>query len=143
MMSRVPNWNVELAALARELGEQGFEWGKTDCASVARAALVAMYGEDLVAPYIHTTYTTKIGASRAFRKIGSMVDIITSAGAREVPLHATRDGDFLVFQGDGSFENMATKIGGLWIISDPELNAVSAVKITPTSMASDTKAFRF
>ena len=143
MRERVPNWSIELVQLANHLCVQPFRWGETDCASVARKALVAMYGKDIVAPYIKVTYTTRLGAARVFSKIGSMADIVIAAGAREVPLHVTRDGDFLIFPKSGGYENMSTQMGGLWVISSPDLNSVFATKIMLTSMTPETKAFRF
>jgi hypothetical protein len=129
-MDRIPNWPVALGNLARELIGQPFVWGETDCVSIVRKATIAMYGEDIAKPYIDVTYKTKIGAVRAFKKIGTIGNIIEKVGCREVPLHLTRDGDFLLFEPNGEqYENMATRMGSRWILAVPEENTIKAVKL--------------
>jgi hypothetical protein len=142
-MDRIVNWSVSLAELANDIVGVPFEWGKTDCASVARAALVAMFGEDPLVPHIDVTYTTKIGAARAFKKAGSFVDIVLAAGAREIASNLAGDGDFMIFPNDGNYENVATRMGGLWIMSDEADNSVIATRILVTSIAPDVRVFRF
>lgn len=140
---RLPNWNYKLWEFGQEIIGQPFAWGVTDCAAIARKALITMYGEDLIGPHTNTSYTTKTGATRAFNKLGSFAGIAIDAGAAEIPIKLARDGDFMVFPRSGTYDNVTTKIGGMWIVSDPIINVVIAMKFIPTSIPSDVKAFRF
>lgn len=142
-MDRVFNWNVALGELARELVGQAVVWGETDCVSVARKALVAMYGEDISAPYIDVTYSTKLGAARALKKIGGLETVIDATGCRGVPLHLTRDGDFLFFESDDGGENIATKMGSRWVVAIPEENTIRAIKLNIAELDTEhTRAYR-
>lgn len=142
-MNRVPNWNVELVLLAKRLIGADFVWGETDCVSVVRKALVAMYGEDIAAPHIGVTYTTKTGAVRAFNKIGSVVGIIEDTGGVEIPLCRARDGDIIVFpKGDGGFENLAVKMGGTWVVASAEIGKLIGTKIFHLDDDASAKAYR-
>jgi hypothetical protein len=141
---RVPNWNYKLWELGQEINGQPFEWGITDCVTICRRAIEAQFGEDLIAPHISVTYTTKTGATRAFNKIGSMADIALAVGAQEIEPMNARDGDFLLFpKGTRKYENIATRIGSMWFIADPEINRVVATRLLHTSLDSDVRAFRF
>jgi hypothetical protein len=142
-MQRVPNWNVALGALAREVLGQPFEWGVTDCVTIARRAIEAQFGEDITAPHIDVTYTTKTGAVRAHNKIGSMADVALAAGAAEIPVEQTRDGDIMIFPKSRGFGNILTLMGGMWIMSDPYLDKVVPMKIAYTSLNPEVRAFRF
>jgi hypothetical protein len=144
-MIRVPNWNVRLVELANEVLGKPFVWGETDCASVARRAVAVMYEDDPVAQHIKVTYTTKVGAARAFKKIGSMIDILLAAGAKEVRPDLTQDGDIMVFpkNENAGYENLATRIGSMWIVSSPEEGRVLSTKIRVTSLDPDVRVFRF
>ena len=143
-MPRIANWNVKLGELAREVIGKEFVWGETDCVSVFRRALVAMYGEDIAAPYIDATYTTKTGAIRAFKKVGPYEDILLALGAREVLPQCTRDGDVAVFpKGTGGFDNVMTRMGGSWVLSDPESMSIVPIKLNPYSFeVNEVKVFR-
>ena len=142
-MNRIRDWTVALGELAREVIGAPFEWGETDCVSVFRRALVAMYGKDIAAPYIDVTYTTKVGATRAFNKVGGYEDTLLKMGAKEVPPHLTRDGDVMVFpKGEGNFENVMTKMGGAWIMSDPASESIIPVHINPYNIGKEAKVFR-
>lgn len=142
-MDRVVNWSVSLAELANDIVGAPFEWGRTDCVSVARSALVAIFGEDPLVPHINVTYTTKIGAARAFKKIGSMTDIVLAAGAKEIASNLAGDGDFMIFPSEGNYENVATRMGSMWIMADEELGYIVARKIFVTSIDPDVRVFRF
>ena len=143
MRTRVPNWSVKLAGFADSVLGKPFVWGETDCVSICRGALETMYDEDIIAPHFDATYSTKIGAARVFGKIGSMATVAEQAGAREVRPDMSVDGDVMLFPRVGSYENVATRIGGMWIVSDPDLDRVIATKILPTSINSNVKVFRF
>ena len=142
-MNRAPNWHVKLAQLANEVVGQSFVWGETDCASVARRAVAVMYEDDPISPHITFSYTTRTGATRAFNRIGSFADIALAAGAKEVRPDLTQDGDIMIFPKDGNYENVATRMGSMWIISDPEADRVVATKIFTTSIDPDVRVFRF
>lgn len=145
-MLRQANWWVRLGELAKELVGKDFVWGETDCVTIARLSLAAQFGEDPIAELTNVAYTTKGGATRAFNKLGSLGEMALKAGAREIPARRARDGDFLVFpKGEtGVYENVASKMGGLWIIASPSLDRVVAVKhFNGAEDAEDVKAYRF
>jgi len=142
-LTRVPNWSVKLAGFADSVLGKPFVWGETDCVSICRGALETMYGEDIIAPHFDGTYSTKTGAARAFSKVGSLSAIAEQAGAKEVRHNMSVDGDVMVFPKVGPYENVATRIGGMWIISDQDLDRVIATRILPTSINPNVKVFRF
>jgi hypothetical protein len=111
--------------------------------TIARRALEAQFGEDIAAPHIDVTYTTKTGAIRAFNKIESIVNIALAAGATEIAPRLCGDGDILIFPKNGGFENVLTLMGSLWIMSDPDLDKVVPLKIAYTSIDPEVRAFRF
>jgi len=144
-MTRQPNWWVKLGELANEVVGQPFEWGKTDCVTIARRALEAQFGEDPIKETAN--YTTRGGATRAFNRLGSLGDLAIKAGAREIPVRRARDGDFLIFpkSEDRVYENVATKMGGAWIVSSASVNKVVAVKSLSfdAEYIEGVKAYRF
>ena len=141
-MNKKPNWHVNLGELANDLIGEPFEWGKTDCVSIARAALVAQFGEDPCVPYVNVTYTTKTGATRAFNKIGNYASILEKIGAREIAPHNVRDGDIAVFKPERGYENVMTMMGGSWILSDPFVNKIVAVRPVLFSYDENIKVYR-
>ncbi len=142
-MTRVPNWHVALGKLATDLIGQPFVWGETDCVSIFRKALVAMYGQDIAAPYIDVTYTTKAGATRAFNKIGNYASILEKIGAKEIAPHNARDGDIAVFMPEGKYENVMTMMGGAWVLADPFVNIIIAVRMYSAQLESqNVKVYR-
>lgn len=141
-MNRVTNWSVNLGLLAEEIRGAQFEWGVTDCVTICRRAIEAMYGEDIAAPFINVSYTTKAGATRAYNKLGGYEDIIKSIGGREIPAKLAKDGDFAVFPRANGYDNVFTKMGGSWMVADPEINTIVPVKMHPSSLDKEAKVFR-
>jgi len=143
-MDRVPNWNYKIWEVGEEVRGQPFEWGITDCVTIARRVLEAQFGEDIIAPHFNSEYKTKTGATRAFNKIGSMTDIALAAGAKEIDPINARDGDIMIFpKGNSKYENVATRIGSMWFIADPDINRVVATRLLHTEIDTEVKAFRF
>ena len=139
--TRVTNWSVNLGFLAEEVIGAEFDWGKTDCATIFRRALEAMYGEDISAPYVNVTYTTKAGATRAYNKLGGYEEIIEKIGGREIPAKLAKDGDIVIFKSEKGYDNIVTKMGGSWIISDPDMNKIIPVNIHHESLR-EAKVYR-
>lgn len=144
-MLRQANWWVRLGELAKELVGKDFVWGETDCVTIARRALAAQFGEDPIVELTNVTYTTKGGATRAFNTLGSLGAMALKAGAREIPARRARDGDFLIFpKAEQTYENVASRMGGAWIIASLSIDKVVAVKhFNGAEDAEDVKAYRF
>ncbi len=92
-MRRVLNWDCELVAWARAQQGKPFEWGKTDCVSLARGAIVVMYGEDL---FPDLTYKTMRAAKKTLREYGNLVIALSEKGAATIGLERGRTGDILI-----------------------------------------------
>jgi hypothetical protein len=140
--TRVTNWSVNLGLLAEEVVGAEFKWGVTDCVTMLRRALEAMYGEDIAAPYIDVAYTTKTGATRAYNKMGGYEGIIEKVGCKEIPARLAKDGDFALFKREHGYDNVVTKMGGSWIIADPDINKIIPVNIHYETLDKEAKVFR-
>lgn len=91
---RVLDWRTRLVSWAAAQIDRPFEWGSTDCASLARAALVQMFGEDVV-PAV-PTYATAREALRAWAAYGPVGFALEQIGASTTLLPFMRAGDIIV-----------------------------------------------
>ena len=144
MTRRCLNWEAVVVDFAqREVGRP-FEWGETDCASLARRVLRLMYGaED---PFLKTpAYSTQAGALRAFRRAGSIVDWLLDSGAEEVGREFLWMGDLAirpeidVFVTDGAIAAVAVFVRpDAWLTSRPS----SGVVLVRGDPRADSRFFR-
>jgi len=96
MALRAMTWDTNLVLYVDSIVGQPFEWGRTDCATIVREALRSMYGKDMLGI---GTWTTKTGATRMLKKIGSYNDALAGAGAHEVPIRFRQRGDVAILPG--------------------------------------------
>lgn len=104
-MKRPLDWRTRLVRWALAQPGRPFVWGETDCATLARQAVVLCYGED---PWPDTPqWHTAREAKRAHAASGGMVAALECLGARHVPLNFARTGDIV------AFPEPKEKIGGM------------------------------
>lgn len=103
-MTRVQGWEKALFNLTVERHARAHEWGVHDCALFAADCVRVMTGADPMAD-IRGTYTTRIGAARAIKKLGvdTLAEAVTLQLPSIVPSMAQR-GDVVLCNGsDGEF----------------------------------------
>ena len=93
-MQRIHNWDVALVEFALDAQGQQFNWGWTDCASLARRGIIHILGEDVWFPYIGR-WNTQIGALRIFKKL-DIGRVLKRTGAHEVTSKFACAGDVAV-----------------------------------------------
>ncbi len=93
MLPRQRQWRSQLLTQLLPLVGQPFAWGVTDCASITRRALAAMFGHDV----------TQLPAWNSPRELlevrerhGAPADILRGLGAQERALTFLRVGDVVV-----------------------------------------------
>lgn len=119
---RVPDWRTRLVRWARRQERRPFIWGQTDCGSLARAALLEMFGADVV-PHIprYSSWAEAVRASAVVHAHGGFDGILRALGGQIVPLAFLRTGDIVV-------RPEATEdVGGhsLLVCADPPMCLVS------------------
>ncbi|KKN45116.1 hypothetical protein LCGC14_0686180 [marine sediment metagenome] len=84
-LERVENWDSRLVEFAREVTDQPFEWGVTDCASLARRGLEVVFGLDLWRGHVGT-WKTRRGALGVSGRTEHQ-EALRASGAVEVGKH--------------------------------------------------------
>ena len=90
-MDRVENWDSCLVRLARAVEGQPFEWGRTDCATLARRGLTTIYGRDVWAGHVGTWKTRRGALGSAGRT--DPENALRASGAVPVPPNYAWSGD--------------------------------------------------
>jgi len=87
-----PNaWSVALVRWASELRGEPYEWGRTDCGSLAREAIGIVTGSD---PFPETpAWTSPEAAKASLKALGGFQAAMEGLGAREVALAYAQSGD--------------------------------------------------
>ncbi|MCK4300178.1 MAG: hypothetical protein KAX80_11630 [Planctomycetes bacterium] len=93
MALRIMTWDTDLMDYVSSVLDEPFEWGRTDCASLVRGAVGAMYGHDVLKV---GRYKTLAGARRTLKLVGSYKDALAHAGAEEVPIGFRQRGDVAI-----------------------------------------------
>lgn len=91
---RHPQWRTRLLAWADGVRGQPYAWGRTDCASLARAALDEMFCRSVTAHI--PRWTSKRTALRALADVGGIDTALRGLGAELVTLPFARAGDIIV-----------------------------------------------
>lgn len=140
-MDRIHNWKVWLVHFAQVVEGQGFEWGRTDCVSLARRALRTMYGKDPWKGHVGE-WTTRRGALRVAGRT-DYEDALRSSGASQVGTLFASAGDVAVGtkrDRHGMFPVAVVLPGRKALISSPE----RGVFITGTGeFVADTTFWRY
>lgn len=119
-MLRRRTWENRLVAWEREVLGEPFEWGRTDCVSLARGALEAMY-EDPPVPTLGPDYETADGARRAHVETDGPEAVLRAGGAEEVGLGFARDGDMLIgVEEAGGIEGVAVVVESYYVVASEE-----------------------
>lgn len=85
-----------------------FEWGRTDCGSLVRAALVLMFGAALDERL--PRWDSRSSALRALASVGSVADLLCRLGAEPRTLPFLRAGDVLVREEDSEVGRVALMV---------------------------------
>lgn len=127
-------WKIALRELAKELRGSPFEWGETDCGSIARRALEVITGE-AVLPDVE--YRSARKAGRLQQELGGLAGALEKAGCRPVRPNFAQPGDLVVSEDDGR-EGIYVLTGGgvltsnhdqgvLWLSTVPRFSSSGTV----------------
>lgn len=109
MINRAPLWRQAVREYAEEVNGEVFRWGETDCASIVRGALCAMYaGHDF---WTHV-YGAKNGARRILKKRGGWDALLTSSGLLRVLANHAQEGDVVLTIDDDGVDSVGIIVGG-------------------------------
>lgn len=90
------NWDRRLVEWAESVRGRPFVWGETDCATLVRGAVEAMYGPAFLAGIAVPEYGTQVGAERAWDQTGGTAAVLVLLGAQELPDGERQRGDVLL-----------------------------------------------
>jgi hypothetical protein len=93
-MFRQQDWPSRLQAWAAAQQGKPFEWGTTDCAALARSALIAMFGEELATHL--PRWDSVRGAALILQVRGSVGSVLEELGAERTTVPFMRVGDVVV-----------------------------------------------
>jgi len=96
---RVRNWDVALAMRARELVGRPFEWGRTDCGTLCREALDALYGPGTGETLLGPPWTSPRAARSAAERLEALIEVLRAGGARLVGRLYASAGDIVIRSG--------------------------------------------
>jgi len=135
--SRVRNWDIHLYRWARDVTGEPFEWGRTDCGSLVRESLAAMYpdkGLPLAGP--PPAYSTEREALRVHAETGGVEGWVQAAGWEPVSLGFACQGDVIVGLGDvGGVPGAAVVVAGVFLVAS-ESDGVVARRLRDLRAAS-------
>ena len=126
-MQRVLNWDAKLVEFTTMQLNKPFTWGDTDCASLVRGALHAMYGQDLW-PEQHL-YDSLLSAKHVLDETGGVAAQLLALGATEVHEAFIQQGDIVI--GEPLDEDFADNV--FVMVSDQLLSATidAGVRLLP------------
>jgi hypothetical protein len=137
-LERIDNWPERLFAVLDEHRSHDFQWGKWDCATLMRDAVIATTGSDPFAGiWPSHGYRSRLGAIKAIRAAGydGMVALTKSRFPSIHKVQAQR-GDLVFGEVDSPVTSPAICVGAEMVTRDFELGWV----VLPMSQA--TMAFR-
>lgn len=114
-MKRIRNWDVELVHYANSVLGESFKWGRTDCFSVVRNGLRAMYGRDLFRGV--GTYRTTAKA-KAFHKAHAGIPL-KEYGFKKIARNFCQAGDVIIWPNmdPRGFPQFGIVVGGKILVS--------------------------
>lgn len=101
---RVRNWDVALALRARQLVGLPFEWGRTDCGTLCREALDALYGDGTAEALLGPPWTSLRAARAASERINEFLSGLRAGGATSVGRTYASAGDIVIRDGTDADE---------------------------------------
>lgn len=93
VIHRTANWQAALRTWARGAVGQPYVWGKTDCGSIGRDALVVMFGDRILKGIV---WPTARAATRVLARHGTMSEILIRLGATKKPASFAQSGDIVI-----------------------------------------------
>ncbi|MFC3326201.1 DUF6950 family protein [Mesorhizobium cantuariense] len=102
-LTRLKDWDRRLARLVSSITDAPGVWGETDCLLTAAAAIEAVTGQDIMAPW-RGRYKSEAGAARLMRKEGceNVEDVLgTFFGLPTIGRLLARRGDVGVVEQNG------------------------------------------
>ncbi len=126
-MQRVPNWDVELVRFAGDMQGRPFRYGSTDCGTLVRGALKAMYGKDVLRGM--GSYRLLRDARKLAKSVGPIPEYLkVTLGCKRIRRNFVQAGDIVVLPGeDRRLPQLGVVVGGKLMVSDVELG----VQIVP------------
>lgn len=137
-MKRTQTWEVDLVAWAEAARGKPFIWGETDCVSLARQAVRAVYGED-PAPDLAYNSLREAMAVLAERdlptRLGAAGFMLVEGG----PIFA-QNADLVVGADPETpnFPAVAVHVAGRWVVTSPE----RGVEIGPATLPWGLRLYR-
>lgn len=139
-MNRNRNWSVDIMLWARSVRGRPFEWGSTDCGSLARGALEALYGPQDVRDLFGAPWADGAAARDAW---AALADVAAVFGAHEVEPAYMQTGDLVIFPGgaeeDPELPRIAVSLGDRLLVSSVR----HGVEITPVGRLGEAVVWRF
>lgn len=117
LQARLPNWDVELAVRARALVGLPFAWGRTDCGTICRQALDALYGPEAAQAVLGDPWTDLRGAAKVWCRIGDAKATLLGCAAERVHRSYASAGDVIVLPGkdEEGLPRLGIVIGGRYL----------------------------
>lgn len=99
-MRRRRDWDARLERWARKQLGRPFVWGSTDCASLVRGVIAALYEGGKKKMSAQPGWTTEQGAIRALKRTGGVDAVLRRLGAEVVPPAFAQRADVVVVDRD-------------------------------------------
>lgn len=126
---RIPNWDIALVHLARNVQGEPFCWGETDCGTLCYRAVAVMYGEGEAEDRFGGPWQSLHDARERWAEIGGAHGAMDALEAYEATPRSVRSGDILLFDGadPDSLPRLAFVAGGKVVTVDRK----EGVRIVP------------
>jgi hypothetical protein len=122
---RRPDWQERLVQWATPLRGTAFRWGVTDCGSLVRGTLVALYGDPAEAAL--PRYQDARGAARVRQTVVSIEDELWRWGGMPVSRALAAAGDVVLERpASGELESAGVVLEGHVLVADATLGVTVA-----------------
>lgn len=114
---RVRNWDVALAKTMCALVGEPFVWGRTDCGTLCRLAVDALYGPGTANVYLGSAWSSPRTARDAEETLRGARGVLDELGAVQVHRSYASCGDFVGVPGedDDGLPRLMWVIGSLYV----------------------------